>query len=68
MNRITIRKTAHQDGTRAAYRGGTLIATISHEKPSRANNRPDAYGVHWLTGRTDWHSSYSDARDNVLKG
>ena len=65
---ITIRKTGHTDGTRAVYRDGALMATISNEKPSRANNRTAAYGVHWLSGRTDWHDTYADARDNVLKG
>lgn len=68
MAKITIRATAHIDGTRAVYRGASIIATISHTKPTRANGRTGAYGVHWTTGRTDWHDTYAEARNNALKG
>lgn len=66
--KITIRTTQHTDGTRAVYRGDSLIATISNEKPNRCNNRPARYGVHRLTGRTDWFDTYSEARDDAMKG
>ena len=65
---IRIRQSLHRDRSRLVYKDKTLIATISCEKPTRANNRPDTYGVHWLTGRTDWHGTYGEARDNALKG
>ena len=66
--KITIRTTDHTDGTRAVYRGETLIATISNDKPTRSNGRQARYGVHRLSGRTDWFDTYSEARDDALKG
>lgn len=66
--RISIRTTAHNDGTRAIYKGETLIGTISNEKPTRANNRTARYGIAWLNGRFDWFDTYAEARDQALKG
>lgn len=68
MAKIRIRHSLHSDRSRLVYKDKTLIATISHEKPNRANNRAAEYGVHWTTGRTDWHDTYGEARDNALKG
>ena len=54
-------------GSYCVYKGKTQVATMSHEKPTKSNSRPDAWGVHWLTGRTDWFSRQFDARDCALK-
>ena len=67
MLKITIRKSAFA-GTRLVYKGDTLIATISGEKPNRANLRAGHWGIAWVTGRFDWFDSYSEARDCALKG
>lgn len=54
-------------GAYCVYKGQTLVATMSHEKPTKSNGRPDVWGVHWLTGRTEWFSRRFDARDCALK-
>lgn len=66
--RISIRANAHNDGTRSIYKGDTLIGTISNEKPNRSNNRVARYGIAWITGRFEWFDTYTEARDQALKG
>lgn len=67
MNKITIRKSNHPRD-RLVYKGESLIATITHEKPSHSNNRQASYSVCRLTGRVDWHDTYQSARNDILKG
>lgn len=66
--KITIRKTMHADGTRAIFRGETIIGTIYGEKPTKANGRADYWGIAWCSGRFDWFGTYAEARDCALKG
>lgn len=57
---------------RCIYRGADLIGNIyDHRKRDRRDRFSSIQGdwlVAWTTGRCDWHSSYSEARDNALKG
>lgn len=54
--------------TYAVYRGAELIATIHTGKPTRANGRQAQWNVCRTTGRVDWFHSFSDARNDALKG
>lgn len=68
-SRIQIKRNAHK--IIEVTRGGTLIATIAdHRHTSRicAPSVRDNWAVLWTSGRVDWHGSYSEARDNALKG
>ena len=56
MSKVRIKRTAHPDGTRAAYKGNEMIATIHRRKPNACNARAALYNVAWLTGRVDWHN------------
>jgi len=66
---ITIRRI---NGERCIYRGADLIGNIyDHRKRNKRDlysNIQDDWMVAWITGRCDWHSTYSEARDNALKG
>ena len=66
---ITIRLV---NGERCIYRGTDLIGNIyDHRKRNKRDHYStilDNWMVAWITGRSDWHSRYSQARDNALKG
>ncbi|WOB06509.1 hypothetical protein [Piscinibacter gummiphilus] len=73
MSAITIRR---ENGQRNAYLGGKFIASIhdfraaakTNSKVDRFSTIQDNWGVAWTSGRYDWHGTYGEARDNVLKG
>lgn len=70
---ITIKR---ENGQYNAYRGDVLIANIvdhrgrpkAGSKLDRFSTIQDDWGVAWGSGRYDWHGSFAEARDNVLKG
>ena len=66
---LRIQTTDHGKGiNRLLYDGKTLKATIHHHPRWRREKLPDEWNVCWLTGRVDWHATYTEARDNALKG
>ena len=66
--KISIRRSTYGKGHYCVYKGETLIATISNEKPTRANGRAAPWGIAWVTGRFEWFDSQVEARDCALKG
>lgn len=60
------------NGERCVYQGDRLIANIyDHRKRCKSDRFGTArgdWGVAWSSGRYDWHNTYSEARDNALKG
>lgn len=61
----------HENGKRNVYKQGECIATILDHRDGKSTDRhstiPDNWCIAWRTGRFDWHSSLSDALDNVRK-
>ena len=58
---------------RVVYQGDKIIATIHDhrrwsQKSKEINNIAGNWGVAWMSGRYDWHDTYSEAMDNALKG
>lgn len=66
---IQIKTEGCATGARAVIgNDGKLLATIHHEKPTRANGRAAMYNVCRISGRVDWFDTYAQARDDALKG
>lgn len=66
--RVTIKRTQHGGQNYAAYEAGVMFATLHGEKPSKANNRQAHWSLCYLTGRTEWFDTLTEAKDYALKG
>lgn len=62
--RVVIR---HENGQRNVYKAGVYLASIFDHRRSTGASIQGNWGVAWSTGRYDWHETYGQARDNVLK-